>query len=106
MLARLVKIVESRSVKETKAMLDMHNQAKSELKIRGEVFDRVKQYGETLVTEGRLQPEEVYPKLQQLDTEKADLEDLLQEKHVNLKNSFDIQVCYIVFWHRFVKVGN
>ena len=84
--------MESRNVKETKAMLDKHNQIKSELKIREEVFDRVLNYGEALVTEGGLQPEEVHPKLQQLEKERGELVDLLQEKDVDLKHSFDIQV--------------
>ena len=89
---KLGNITESRNVKETKAMLDMYNQVKSELKIRDEVYLRVQKYGETLVTQGGLQPDEVYPKLQQLDREKEELEALLQEKNFNLKHSFDIQV--------------
>ena len=89
---KLAKITESRNVKETKAMLDMYNQIKSELKIREEVYDRVQKYGEALFTQGGLQPEEVYPKLQKLDKEKEELEALLKEKDFNLKHSFDIQV--------------
>ena len=96
---RLANITESRNVKETKAMLDMYNQIKSELNIREEVYDRVQKYGEALVTEGGLQPDEVYPKLQLLDKEKEELEALLREKNFNLKHSFDIQVRFFtIFW--------
>lgn len=94
---KLASIEESRNVKETKAMLNMHHQIKSELKIRREVFDRVKQYGETLVKEGGLRPDEVYPKLQQLDEEKTNLEKLLQEKNISLTHSFDMQVVPLLF---------
>eukprot|EP00795_Rhopilema_esculentum_P013545 gene13545-4433_t len=88
---RLSNISQSRNVKETKGMLDMHKQIVSALAVREEVFARVKKYGQTLAEDGSLEPSDVFPKLKLLDEEKAQLQQLLQNKKVQLKESFDLQ---------------
>ena len=94
---RLSNISQSRNVKETKGMLDMHKQIVSALAVREEVFARVKKYGQTLASDGCLEPSDVFPKLKQLDEEKAQLQQLLQKKKVQLKETFDLQVNFAAY---------
>ena len=91
-LDKLNSTAEPRNLKETKTLLKYHQEIQSEMKVREEVFERVKKYGGVLVTEGGLPADEVEPKLLQLEKEKAQLEELWQRKHVSLNQSHDLQV--------------
>ena len=91
-LDKLTSTAEPRNLKETKTLLKYHQEIQSEMKVREEVFERVKKYGGVLVTEGGLPTDEVEPKLVQLKKEKAQLEELWQRKHVSLNQSHDLQV--------------
>eukprot|EP00112_Aurelia_sp_Birch-Aquarium-sp1_P010664 Seg2271.6 transcript_id=Seg2271.6/GoldUCD/mRNA.D3Y31 product="Spectrin alpha chain non-erythrocytic 1" protein_id=Seg2271.6/GoldUCD/D3Y31 len=90
-LDKLTSTAEPRNLKETKTLLKFHQEIKSEMKVREEVFERVKKYGGVLITEGGLPADEVEPKLVQLEQEKAQLEKLWQRKHVSLNQSHDLQ---------------
>ncbi len=89
---KLTSQVEARNVKEAKLMLELHEEIQSELRVREEVFARVQEYGDMLVTDGGLPADEVGPKLQQLALEKKKLEETWTKRRDKLKDSYELQV--------------
>ncbi len=94
---------EARNVKEARLLLELHEELQPELKVREEVFERVHEYGNMLITEGGLPADEVEPKLQQLDVEKKELWEIWMRRKDKLKESYDslviclFLVCFFVF---------
>eukprot|EP00794_Sanderia_malayensis_P017764 gene17764-19538_t len=81
---------EARNLKEAKLMLELHDEIRSELRLREEVFERVQMSGKLLITEGGLPADEVEPKLRQLDVEKRELEEIWKQRRIMLVESFEL----------------
>ena len=94
---RMASETETRNIKEAKSLLEMHEEILSELRVRKEVFLRVHEYGHLLITEGGLPADEVEPKLQHLEEERKELEEIWKRQKIRLKESFDIQVSFVVY---------
>eukprot|EP00794_Sanderia_malayensis_P017767 gene17767-19542_t len=82
--------LEARNLKEAKLMLELHDEIRSELRLREEVFERVQMSGKLLITEGGLPADEVEPKLRQLDVEKRELEEIWKQRRIMLVESFEL----------------
>ena len=83
-------------MEEAEAQLKMHNEIEIEINIKNDLFSRLEKRCSILVKKHGYPSEAVESKLEQLRTEKKNLENLWNEERVILQQSYQLQVIIVL----------